>query len=82
MTAGNIPQFVKMKFKIVITQVIEKEYEMILENDNVMQALDEARSLVEIRNKSNKNGQFFVTKIDTIRDSDEEALRLEYGVFS
>jgi hypothetical protein len=53
------------KFKVTIKQVIEEEYEMTLEDDSIVKALDEARRLVEVRNKTSKHGKFHVTKIET-----------------
>ncbi len=52
------------KFKITIKQVIEEEYEMTLEDESIVGALDEARRLVAIRNKTSKHGQFHVTKVE------------------
>jgi hypothetical protein len=52
------------KFKVTIKQVIEEEFEMILENVSILQAFDEARRLADSRNKTIRRGKFYVTKID------------------
>lgn len=57
-----------MKYKITIKRVLEEEYEMVLEDETIMAAFDEARKLVTTRNKSSKIGRFFVTKIKEVKD--------------
>lgn len=54
-----------MKFKVIIERVIREEYEMILEDESITNALDEALKIVAARNEKNKVGQFFITKIET-----------------
>jgi hypothetical protein len=54
-----------MKFKVTIERVLREEYEMILEDESITNALDEARKIVAVRNEKNKVGQFFITKIET-----------------
>jgi hypothetical protein len=56
------------KFKITIKRVIEEEFEMILGCNSIVEALDEARLLISKRNKTNKVGQFYLTKIETKRN--------------
>lgn len=53
------------KFKITIKRVLVEEYEMLLENESIMAAFDEARQAVVLRNKTSNIGQFHVTKIET-----------------
>ena len=51
--------------KITIKRVQVEEYEMMLENESIMAAFDEARRAVAARNKTSHIGQFYVTKIET-----------------
>jgi hypothetical protein len=53
------------KFKITIRRVVVEDYEMTLDYPTVMEAFDEARRLVEARNKTSNIGTFAVTKIQT-----------------
>lgn len=62
--AGNILTFANMKYKITIKRHIIEECEMFLEDSSIMSAFDEARKLVESRNKTIKNGIFVVSKIE------------------
>jgi len=57
-----------MKYKITIKRILEEEYEMVLEDETIMAAFDEARKLVTARNKHSKIGRFFVTKIKEVKD--------------
>ncbi len=57
-----------MKYKITIKRVLEEEYEMVLDNESVMGAFDEARKLVAARNEKTNIGRFFITKVTTIKD--------------
>lgn len=56
------------KFKVTIERVILEQYEMTLEDDSIVHALDEARALVDTRNAKSKGGYFHVTKIETQRN--------------
>jgi len=47
--------------------IIEEEFEMVLDSNSIVDALDEARLLISKRNKTNKVGQFYLTKIETKR---------------
>lgn len=57
-----------MKHLITIRRVLTEDYEMVLENDNVMASLDQARKLVAIRNEKSKIGQFSVIKIEEVKE--------------
>ncbi len=54
-----------MKFKVTIERVIREEYEMVLEGESIVQALDDAHKIVTARNEKNKIGQFFISRIET-----------------
>lgn len=43
---------------------------MVLENDKLMAAFDEARKLVAARNETSKIGRFAITKIEEIKDEE------------
>lgn len=55
-------------FKIIIKRVDTEEYELVLDNNSMMAAFDEARRLVAARNKTSKIGKYHVTKIDQIKE--------------
>jgi hypothetical protein len=57
-----------MKYKITIRRILQEEYEMVLEDDSIMAAFDEARKLVTSRNVTSQVGRFFVTKIEEVKD--------------
>lgn len=65
MSFGLMTVVIKMKFKVVIERIIHEEYEMILEDESIINALDEARQVVAVRNEKNKVGQFFIKSIET-----------------
>jgi len=50
------------KFTITIEQIQKDYHEIELEGESIMEAFDQAREMVEKRNKSNKC-KYFVTKI-------------------
>lgn len=58
------------KFRIVVEQVKRDNHEMILEDDNLMSALDRARDMVSKRNEHSKStGNFYsVKKIEEMKD--------------
>jgi len=53
------------RYKVTIEKVTRESYEMVLEAETVMAALDEARHLVANRNRNLRDGKFHVTKIET-----------------
>lgn len=57
-----------MKYQITIKRILEEEYEMVLEDETIMGAFDEARKLVTARNESSKIGRFFVAKITEVKE--------------
>jgi hypothetical protein len=50
------------KFRVLIEEITIKEYELILEGDNSLQALDDARAQVVARNKTCLQGTIFAVK--------------------
>lgn len=62
-----------MKHKITIRRVLVEDYEMMLENDNLMTSLDEARKLVASRNETSKIGKFSVIKIEEVKEEENES---------
>ena len=52
------------KFKITIKRIQIEEYEMVLEDESIMGAFDEARRIASNRNKTSNIGTFVVTKIE------------------
>lgn len=62
-----------MKYQITIKRTLTEEYEMVLENDNLMAAFDEARKLVAARNERSKIGRFSITKIQELKEEENEA---------
>lgn len=61
-----------MKYKITIRRQLIEDYEMVLENDNLMAALDEARRQVTCRNERSKIGKYSVIKIEEVKKEDNE----------
>jgi len=53
------------KFKITIRRIQAEDYEMELESETIVTALDEIRRIIKARNKSNINGTFHLYKIET-----------------
>lgn len=41
---------------------------MVLEDETIMRAFDEARKLTTARNATSRIGRFFVTKIEEVKD--------------
>jgi hypothetical protein len=52
------------KFKITIPRTFKEEYEMELEADQAIIALDIARTMTEKRNQTSTNGQYSVIEIE------------------
>jgi hypothetical protein len=57
-----------MKYKITIKRILQEEYEMVLEDETIMRAFDEARKLTAARNATSRIGRFFVTKIEEVKE--------------
>ncbi len=57
-----------MKYKITIRRLVTEDYEMVLENDNLMAAFDEARRQVASRNERSKIGKYSVIKIEELKE--------------
>lgn len=57
-----------MKYKITIRRLVTEDYEMVLENENVMAAFDEARRQVAARNERSKIGKYSVIKIENLKE--------------
>jgi len=53
------------RFTVTIEKVTRETHVVVLEGDSLMEAFDEARQLVEKRNEKQKNGKYFVTKIES-----------------
>ena len=51
------------KFKVTIERLTKDTYEMIIEDDTIMGAFDQARHLTKIRTH-NEQDRYFVTKIE------------------
>jgi hypothetical protein len=58
-----------MKYKIIIQRVVKENYEMVLEGEDTMTALDQAREMVKTRNATSTSGVYSVIKIDDIKES-------------
>lgn len=58
-----------MKFKVVVQRVVKEQYDMELDSDNIMNALDQARDMVKSRNEKSTSGKYSVIKIDEIKES-------------
>ena len=55
------------KYKITIIQLSKQEHEMILEGKSSMDALDQARALVNARNKTVPSGTIYsIDKVEEI----------------
>lgn len=57
-----------MRYKITVEHVIKEEHDMILEDETIMQAFDQARELVDARNKTVKAGRFHIMKISEVKE--------------
>lgn len=57
-----------MKYKITIRRTLTEDYEMVLENEKLMAAFDEARKLVAVRNERSKIGHFAVIRIQEVKE--------------
>ncbi len=58
-----------MKFKVVVQRVVKEQYDMELNSDTIMNALDQARDMVKVRNERSTSGKYSVIKIDEIKES-------------
>lgn len=58
-----------VKFKVVVQRVVKEQYDMELDSDGIMNALDQARDMVKDRNARSTSGQYSVIKIDEIKES-------------
>jgi hypothetical protein len=58
------------QYKITIEQIIKENHEVVLDADNVMSALDQAREMVKVRNQKNKTpGNIFsVSKVEELKN--------------
>lgn len=56
-----------LKYKIGIRRVIEEEYEMTLIANTAMEAYDQAKALVDARNKRVPLGKYSVVKVEEIK---------------
>lgn len=61
-----------MKYKITIRRLLTEDYEMVLENDNLMAAFDEARRQVACRNERSKIGKYSVIKIEELKEETQD----------
>lgn len=57
------------KFHITVQRVIKEEYDMELEAENLVSALDQAREMVRIRNERINDEQYSVTRIEDVKES-------------
>lgn len=60
-----------LEYKIGIRRVIEEEYEMTLTADSAMGAYDQAKQLVDTRNKRVLVGKYSVVKVEEIKKNDQ-----------
>ena len=57
------------KFRITVQRVIKEEYDMELEAENLVSALDQAREMVRVRNERINDEQYSVTRIEDVKES-------------
>lgn len=57
------------KYRITIQRVLKEEYEMELEAEGLMPALDQARSIVSTRNEQLTSGKYSVIRITEAKES-------------
>lgn len=54
----------KTNYTITVERVVKEQYDMILEAETSMQALDEARQMCVVRNKRSTSGTYSVISVE------------------
>lgn len=52
------------KFNVTVERMVKEEYQMTLQTDTAMQALDQAREMAKARNKTSLSGHYSIIKVE------------------